>query len=92
MADQLQLQSLVSDGGTLELSLAKIPVPEPGENEVLVKVEASPINPSDLGLLFGMADMSTAKAGGSAEAPTISAAIPEKLGELSQHELVKLYR
>ena len=79
MADQLQLQSLVTDGGTLELSLAKIPVPEPGENEVLVKVEASPINPSDLGLLFGMADMSTAKAGGSAEAPTISATIPEKL-------------
>ena len=79
MADQLQLQSLVTDGGTLELSLAKIPVPEPGENEVLVKVEASPINPSDLGLLFGMADMSTAKAGGSAEAPTMSATIPEKL-------------
>ena len=79
MADQLQLQSLVTDRGTLELSLATVPVPTPGENEVLVRVEASPINPSDLGLLFGMADMSTAEAGGTAEAPTITAEIPEKL-------------
>ena len=79
MADQLQLQSLVTARGTLELSLATVPVPTPGENEVLVRVEASPINPSDLGLLFGMADMSTAEAGGTAEAPTITAEIPEKL-------------
>ncbi len=79
MADQLQLQSLVTDRGTLELSLETVPVPTPGENEVLVRVEASPINPSDLGLLFGMADMSTAEAGGTAEAPTITAEIPEKL-------------
>ena len=79
MADQLQLQSLVTETGTLELSLTTVPVPTPGEDEVLVKVEASPINPSDLGLLFGMADMSTAQSGGTAEAPTITAEIPEKL-------------
>ena len=39
-----------------------MPVPEPAADEVVVRVEASPINPSDLGLLIGAADMSTAKA------------------------------
>ena len=57
---QTQLRSLVTKEGTLELSLETIPVPTPADDEVLVRVEASPINPSDLGLLFGMADMTTA--------------------------------
>ena len=64
MADQLQLQSLVTKEGTLEVSLAKVPVPVPAEDEVEVRVEASPINPSDLGMLFGMADISTASYSG----------------------------
>lgn len=79
MAEQLQLQTLVTKEGTLELSLVRIPVPTPADDEVLVKVEAAPINPSDLGLLFGMADMSTAVASGTAEQPVITAAIPEGL-------------
>ena len=52
----LQLQSLVRSSGELEVSLAEVPVPEPGADEVLVRIEATPINPSDLGLLFGAAD------------------------------------
>lgn len=79
MSEQLQLQSLVTKEGMLELSLAKIPVPVPAEDEVLVKVEAAPINPSDLGLLFGMADMTTASASGTADEPVITATIPEGL-------------
>lgn len=79
MAEQLQIHSLITKEGMLELSLASVPVPEPAEDEVLVKVEASPINPSDLGLLFGMADMSSAQQGGTAERPTITAPVPEKL-------------
>jgi NADPH2:quinone reductase len=79
MAEQLQIHSLITNEGMLELSLASVPVPEPAEDEVLVKVEASPINPSDLGLLFGMADMSSAEQGGTAERPTITAPVPEKL-------------
>ena len=71
----LQLRSLVTAEGRLELSLAAVDVPEPKADEVLVRVEASPINPSDLGLLFGGADMSTATAGGSPESPTVSAAV-----------------
>ena len=75
----LQLRSLVKKTGELELSLAKVAIPEPGPEEVLVRIEAAPINPSDLGLLFGVADMSTAKASGTAAQPVITATIPERL-------------
>jgi NADPH2:quinone reductase len=74
----LQLRSLVKRSGELELSLASVPVPTPGPDEVLVRIEASPINPSDIGLLFGAADMSAAKMTQSAEGPVVSAPIPEK--------------
>ncbi len=55
----LQLRSLIKKSGELEISLASVPVPEPGPDEVVVRVEAAPINPSDLGLLVGAADMTT---------------------------------
>ena len=73
----LQLRSLVKQNGELEVTLASLPVPEPAVNEVLVRIEASPINPSDLGLLFGAADMSTVKASGSPDRPVITARIPD---------------
>ncbi len=82
MADEhasLQLRSNVRSDGTLEITLAEVPVPEPGEGDVLVRVEASPINPSDLGLLFGPADMRTAKLSGTAARPVVTAEVPEKL-------------
>jgi len=60
----LQLRSLIKGSGELELSLATVDVPEPAADEILVRVEASPINPSDLGLLLGPADISAAKAQG----------------------------
>ena len=70
---QLQLRSTVSSEGKLTLDLATIDVPELKSEEVLVRVDASPINPSDLGLLFGMADMSSAQQLGDAQAPIVSA-------------------
>jgi NADPH:quinone reductase-like Zn-dependent oxidoreductase len=73
----LQLRSLIKKSGELELSLANMPLPEPKEDEVVVRVEASPLNPSDLGLLFGAADMSTAKASGTKESPVVTAKVPE---------------
>ena len=80
----LELRSLVTSNGTLELSLQEVPVPAPGANEVLVRVEASPINPSDLGLLIASADMSTATVAGTAERPVVTAALGEgTLGALS---------
>jgi len=71
----LQLRSRISKGGELELSLAKVDLPEPGPDEVLVKIEATPINPSDLGLLLGPADMSTAKATGSGDGIKVTAKV-----------------
>src|SRR3984885_6537589 len=73
----LQLRSLIKKSGELEISLASVPTPEPGPDEVVVRIEASPINPSDLGLLVGAADMSTATASGTKEMPVISAKVPE---------------
>jgi NADPH:quinone reductase-like Zn-dependent oxidoreductase len=73
----LQLRSLIKKSGELELSLVEVPIPEPAADEVVVRVEASPINPSDIGLLIGAADMSTATASGSKDAPVITAKIGE---------------
>jgi NADPH:quinone reductase-like Zn-dependent oxidoreductase len=73
----LQLRSLIKKSGELEISLVNVPTPEPGADEVVVRVEASPINPSDLGLLVGAADMATAKASGTRELPVVTAKVPE---------------
>ena len=72
----LQLRSLVTPAGELQLSLVDVPVPTPGPDEVLLRVEAAPLNPSDLGLLFGAADMTTARASGTATRPVIAATVP----------------
>lgn len=72
----LQLRSLITKGGELQLSLAKVDLPEPGPDQVLVKVEATPINPSDLGLLLGPADLTTAKASGSGDDIKVTAKVP----------------
>jgi NADPH:quinone reductase-like Zn-dependent oxidoreductase len=72
----LELRSLIKADGTLEVSLARVDVPEPAADEVVVRVEATPINPSDLGLLFGAADMSTAKVAGTAQQPVLTASVP----------------
>ena len=41
----LELRSLIKNSGELELSLASVPIPEPGPDEVLVRVEAVSVNP-----------------------------------------------
>ncbi|MDT5304540.1 MAG: NADPH:quinone reductase [Mycobacterium sp.] len=73
----LELRSLVTSRGTLELSLHDVPVPSPAANEVLVRVEASPINPSDLGVLIAGADMATATVAGTPERPVITATLKD---------------
>src|ERR1700727_1693539 len=73
----LELRSLIKKSGELEISLLRVPTPESSADEVVVRVETSPINPPDLGLLIGAADMATAKASGSKDAPVITAQVPE---------------
>jgi len=72
----LQLRSTVKKEGLVEISLASVPVPEPKPEEVIVRIDASPINPSDQGLLFGGADLSTAKTSGTPASPVVTATIP----------------
>jgi len=73
----LQLRSLIKSTGELELSLVDVPTREPAEDEVVVRVEATPLNPSDLGLLIGAADLGSAKASGSKESPVITGKMSE---------------
>src|SRR5437667_4505179 len=71
----LQLRSTVKKEGIVEISLASVPTPEPKPEEVIVRIDASPINPSDQGLLFAGADVSTAKASGRTDNPVVTASI-----------------
>ena len=74
----LQIRSLLKTNGELELSLAEFEVPQPADGEVLVRVEAAPINPSDQVLLFASADLdlNTLHATGSASRPVVTAQVP----------------
>lgn len=74
----LQLHSLISADGLLTLSLQETPLPALGPHDVLIAVEAAPINPSDIGGLFGPADLATLQDGGSPQRPVLSARVPER--------------
>ena len=79
----VELRSLVTADGQLHLSLEPVTLTDPGPDEVLVQVEAAPINPSDLGLLLGPADLSTMTAGGTPDRPTLTLAVPpQRMGML----------
>ena len=78
METSLQLRSLVKSSGELELSLARVPVPQPAADEVLVRIEGAPINPSDLGLLLGPVDVSAAKATGSGADTVVTFPVPQQ--------------
>jgi NADPH2:quinone reductase len=72
----LELRTVVTESGTVELSLADIDVPEPLPHEVQIRVEAAPINPSDLGLLLAGADPAAVAAGGTSDRPVVTAPLP----------------
>jgi NADPH2:quinone reductase len=89
----LELRSMITRDGRLELWLEEVSMPEPAADEVLLRVEATPINPSDLGTLLGPADVSTLRAGGTAARPTATASVPQSrlasvAGRLDQPMLV----
>jgi NADPH2:quinone reductase len=71
----LQLRSLVKKSGEMELSLVSTSIPKPQADEVIVRIEAAPINPSDLGLLLANADWTQAKVSGSADEPVVTTPI-----------------
>lgn len=71
-----QLTSTVNEDNTLTLALQNIAMPLPNEDEVVIRIEAAPLNPSDLGVLFSAADMSTATQSGTEQSPIITAEVP----------------
>jgi len=73
----LELRSLVTEQGTLQLSLTDVPLSALNSDEILVRVEAAPINPSDLGLLLAGADLASASVEGTSERPVVTAPLPE---------------
>lgn len=77
----LELRSAVDAEGRLTLSLEEVTLGAPAADEVIVRVEAAPINPSDLGLLLGPADVSTLETSGTAERPVVRFTVPkERIG------------
>jgi len=70
--------STVSDAGELRLELVEKPIPTPEANQVLIKIEATPINPSDQGVMFGMSDISAAKTSGAGKATVLTAPVSEQ--------------
>ena len=71
----LQLRSLAKKSGEMELSLVSTSIPKPDADEVIVRIEAAPINPSDLGLLLANADWSQARLSGTAQQPIVTATL-----------------
>ncbi|WP_392384445.1 zinc-binding dehydrogenase [Marinomonas primoryensis] len=75
----IQLTSTINEDNKLTLALQHIDMPQPGADEVVIRIEAAPLNPSDLGVLFSAADMSTATQSGTQENPIITADVPAQL-------------
>jgi NADPH2:quinone reductase len=73
----IQLRSLVKPEGEVEIALVSVPIPTPGKHEVLVRLQASPLNPTDIMLMFGAADISTAKLSGSDVRQAVTFRIPQ---------------
>ena len=74
-----QIRSEVTKEGKLLIYIESTKLPEPKEDEVLIRIEASPINPSDLGLLIGPSDVSSLSVSGDGENAVVTMDIPEGL-------------
>lgn len=72
----LQLRSTVTAEGRLVVDLAEVAVPRPGASQVVVRVEAAPVNPSDIMPMLAGADPSAADFGGTADRPVVTIALP----------------
>lgn len=67
-----ELRSTVGRDGVLTLAIEDVEIGAPADDEVIVRIEATPINPSDLGLMLGPADISTLRAVGTPDRPVLA--------------------
>jgi NADPH:quinone reductase len=83
----LQLLSELSDNGQHDVTLIEQTLALPAADEVVIQVQATPLNPSDMGLLWGAADLSQVQADAQGRhtcAPTSAAALTVLAGRLNQ--------
>lgn len=73
-----ELRSTANDDGTLRLTLDDVTLDVPAADEVIVRIEAAPINPSDLGLLLGPAEVASLRTGGSPRRPELIFDVPPR--------------
>ncbi|MHC6227096.1 zinc-binding dehydrogenase [Pseudomonas sp. X10] len=71
-----EMRSTIDKNGTLVLSLDQVELGEPGDDEVVVRIEAAPVNPSDTGLLLGPADLSNIEVSDKPGAPRLTLTVP----------------
>src|SRR5258708_3927874 len=80
----LEIRSRISREGELRLWLEEVPLPRPSPNELVVRVEAAPLNPSDQILMLGSVDPTTLRASGTVNRPIIEGRVPpERLTAMS---------
>jgi NADPH2:quinone reductase len=74
-----ELRSTIDQAGRLTLSLDTVEPPAPGDDEILVRIEAAPINPSDLAQLLGPADLAPLVIGEATPTALVLTVPPERL-------------
>jgi NADPH:quinone reductase-like Zn-dependent oxidoreductase len=72
-----QLRCLVTEDGQVRVSVDTVDTPLPQPHQVVVRVEAAPVNPSDLALLLALADPRTAKVADTADGAVVTAPVPD---------------
>jgi NADPH2:quinone reductase len=71
-----EMRSIIDADGALTLSLEHVSIDPPADDEIIVRVEAAPINPSDLGILLGPSDLSSLEPGEGGATPTLRLTVP----------------
>ncbi len=74
----LQMFSTVTNEGQLRMELKKQSMPTPSSSQVIVQIEATPINPSDHGVMFGWSDMANASTSGSGADTVLTAPVSQQ--------------
>jgi NADPH:quinone reductase len=72
----LEMRSTITREGILDLRLVEATIDDPAPDEVVVRMEAAPINPTDIGLMFGPADLASVEGGEADGLPRLTARVP----------------
>jgi NADPH:quinone reductase len=76
-ATALELRSTLADDGIVTLGIRETDVVAPNDDQVVVRIEAAPINPSDLGMMFAGGDTGAALPAGDGFHDAVGVALTE---------------